>query len=214
VDKSPFQYEAQVGVVAAVLELLVQSHVPGQLHLLPALPREIAEKGYITGVAARGDMRVSLIWQKGLVAAAVIIVRSIHPWHSHKSNTDGSISPVLQEGPSGYFSLSDRWKDSLEISFVMASPGPLRLLLSNKLKNINKKGKKSRRNFKRMTATGNSCAQMIGEEKPTLAADPTRLHNGVRILVSSTPCQLLICGDEVDDKQCNSMLKMILEKML
>jgi hypothetical protein len=50
-------------VVAAVAEALVQSHVPGHVVLLPALPGPMAAiGGAVRGLRARGDVDVSVAW--------------------------------------------------------------------------------------------------------------------------------------------------------
>ncbi len=56
----PFQIDANFGLSAATLEMLVFS-VPGMIKLLPALP-ENWQKGCATGVACRGGVRVDLDW--------------------------------------------------------------------------------------------------------------------------------------------------------
>ena len=62
-DGAVFQYDGNMGYVAAVAEALVQSHVPGHVVLLPALPGPMAAVGgAVRGLRARGDVDVSVAW--------------------------------------------------------------------------------------------------------------------------------------------------------
>jgi alpha-L-fucosidase 2 len=53
-DDYKFQIDGNLGYVAAVTELIVQSHLPGYILLLPALPLELSEQGAVKGIRARG----------------------------------------------------------------------------------------------------------------------------------------------------------------
>jgi hypothetical protein len=96
-DDSLFQIDGNLGLVAGVVEMLVQSHVPGRLNLLPALPKEwssndIHKQGRVQGLLARGDILVeSLVWvgtEEGgpVITAARLTFRSDHRWHSFQLN--------------------------------------------------------------------------------------------------------------------------------
>ncbi len=59
----PFQIDANLGIAAAVLEMLVFSK-PGLLKLLPALPARWTS-GRVTGIRCRGGITVDMQWQPG-----------------------------------------------------------------------------------------------------------------------------------------------------
>lgn len=64
----PFQLDGNFGIPAAMTEMLMQSHA-GEIHLLPAIPKEWAVKGSFTGLCARGGYVVDCAWQNGKVVS-------------------------------------------------------------------------------------------------------------------------------------------------
>lgn len=60
----PFQIDGNLGYVGALLEVLVQSHRPGVLELLPALPTGL-DAGLVRGLIARPGIEVDLQWHRG-----------------------------------------------------------------------------------------------------------------------------------------------------
>ena len=63
----PFQIDGNLGVVAGMIEMLVQSHA-GYFHLLPALPADWTG-GELNGVRLRGNAELDLAWKKGALSA-------------------------------------------------------------------------------------------------------------------------------------------------
>ncbi|MBR8537846.1 glycoside hydrolase family 95 protein [Carboxylicivirga sediminis] len=68
----PFQIDGNFGYTAGVAEMLIQSHENNLIRLLPALPKAW-ESGSVSGLKARGDVTVNIVWTKGEVISAELI---------------------------------------------------------------------------------------------------------------------------------------------
>lgn len=67
----PFQIDANFGIEAAVLLLLLQ-HEDGMIKLLPALPKELAT-GSVKGLMTKGNIKVDMSWQDGKVTELSLV---------------------------------------------------------------------------------------------------------------------------------------------
>ena len=72
-DGRVFQIDGNLGAIAAVIEMLVQSHT-GCIELLPALPQDW-DWGRVSGLCLRGAMEISFVWENGKVVQYEIISR-------------------------------------------------------------------------------------------------------------------------------------------
>lgn len=66
----PFQIDGNYGLMAAVLEMILQSH-GGNIRVLPALPEQWRD-GSCRGIRARGGLSVDLVWRDGAVSELTI----------------------------------------------------------------------------------------------------------------------------------------------
>jgi hypothetical protein len=67
----PFQIDGNFGGAAGIVEMIVQSHEPCLIRLLPACPKSWT--GSIRGVKARGGFEIAFSWEKGCIVGLVQI---------------------------------------------------------------------------------------------------------------------------------------------
>jgi hypothetical protein len=111
VTDAKFQLDGNLAITAAICEMLVQSHMMGAIHLLPALPISLQASGSFSGIRTRGSGRVSLAWSHGNIDAAVVDIKSYHPWWGNYS-----------EASLGFF---DNHPSSSESRIILISPNDL-----------------------------------------------------------------------------------------
>ena len=70
----PFQIDGSLGTMAAVAEMLLQSHA-GSIQILPALPKAW-HTGHFDGLVARGNFVVSAQWKDAKATELSILSRS------------------------------------------------------------------------------------------------------------------------------------------
>jgi hypothetical protein len=182
--------------VAAVGELLVQSHVPGHLLLLPALPVALSEAGHVRGLRARGDIDVALAWRDGTATAVMLRFLSPHPWIT------GNISERADQP--GFFEvaagdLPDN-REGGRATMRVATPNALRLVASR------------RPNTTSWVDGGDGCARYVmGGGAPSgdvRNANSHWTHNShVGLLrVLSFPCDVSLCSSTAKPTTCERQL--------
>jgi len=204
-----FQMDGNMGFVAAICELFVQSHISGVLSLLPALPPQIAVAGRVSGVGARGGVTVSIIWGNSAVSAALLTFEASHPWYAPRPSGG---SGLVEESP-GYFRWPNGWENSLESLVAILSPNALRIMTSKQHDAIlpgGKKGKKSKKIIKKNSDTlQTSCAEWVSKMTPAIDADPTRSKVGMWVRVSVFPCTVTLCNAESSDADCVEKVRLL-----
>ncbi len=113
-DGHKFQLDGNLGYVAAINELTVQSHIPGIYFLLPT-GAHLSAHGYVKRLKVRGDGTVSYLWMSNQVKGAKIEFNSPHPWlYGYAS----SLSP-------GFFTFNNITDGPVTIA--VGSPNELRI---------------------------------------------------------------------------------------
>ena len=177
--------------------MLLQSHVPGHLLLLPALPTALAERGRARGLRARGDVEVSLAWHEATTSVALLQFLSPHPWLvvtlSERSDKAGFFQP----------STTTDSGDVTEVLVRVASPNALRLFASRVMSNSSSSSSSSSSS---LIGNSKSCARYSVDIKPLPTANAhahwtAQSHVGVLRIVQF-PCAVSLCSVALHESAC------------
>ena len=173
--------------------MLLQSHVPGHLLLLPALPSALAERGRARGLHARGDVEVSLAWREATASVVLIQFLSPHPW---------LVVTLSERTDKAGFYQSTTTKDegTTEVLVRVASPNALRLFASRIMSNSNSSSSSS------LGGNSRSCARFSEDINP-LPATAAHAHwtaqSHVGILrITQFPCTVSLCSVALHESAC------------
>lgn len=127
-----------MGYVAAILEMLLQTHLPSTIVLLPALPTAWQLQGHIYGLRGRGDINISFAWKRGKIEFVYIQWNTRrHPWWTfgqEDTTFPGFFHPLPDADD------NKQKKDTMEIHLVAPNrlaymdiheENPRRLLMNN-----------------------------------------------------------------------------------
>jgi len=102
--------------------MLLQSHTPGVISLLPALPPALPSalpSGHVYGLNARGNVIVSMAWRNNKLQASELLFQSDHFWL--RSQQQGSPS---EHAGFYHFHTEDHLGD---MSMIITAPNKLKL---------------------------------------------------------------------------------------
>lgn len=218
-NSDKFQLDGNLGYLAAINELLLQSHLPRRLILLPALPPVWKSHGQIKGLRARGDVTVSIRWQGGDVQQALFSFTM--PWHPWWISDGGIEENCLHRGH--YGSTIEEAKASSKSSLLseislltpnevsildpaeLDGPGhPLGQLLISKLQ-INEQT--LCRNFSNERKLCTRCESMPSSRHFKVV---TMTLSGGSNVSTGKSCIVLACDSRVETSECiNGALKML-----
>ena len=94
---TPMQIDGNMGIVAGVAEMLLQSHA-GVIHLLPALPSSWPD-GSVKGFKARGNVTVDFSWKNGQVTSWRLASPTRIPVQLKVNGETKTVTPALYNDP-------------------------------------------------------------------------------------------------------------------
>jgi hypothetical protein len=193
-----FQIDGNLGYMAALNEMLLQSHMRGYYYLLPALPHEFSAHGHVYGLQARGGVRVSLSWRDGAVTAAEVVFGAPHPWISAQAFG-------VDKGRSGKAPAGEAAESVTRVGFT--SPNPLHVVpkLAAQVAGAGQHDGSSLPNCEAQLLTA---LIEVQSEAHTFRLDAP-LHK-ILLLQSSAGwhhCVLRLCGAQTDEHDCQTTLQ-------
>lgn len=202
-----FQIDGNLGYVAAVGELLLQSHIPGHLLLLPALPIALAEYGHARGLRGRGDVEVSMAWRAAAATAVVVRCLSAHPWHvtgvTERVDRPGFFQTAKSFPTGGGRGRGRGGGADGDMSIRVVSPNALRLVSSYGLTNRTGGGVDATcARFDGVNGMKTPSRPVEAEEAlrtPTAHAHWTAQRHVVILRVVRFPCEIHLCPASITD---------------
>jgi hypothetical protein len=166
-DDSKVQLDGSMGLLAAIGEMLIQSHYPGSLILLPSLPKAFIS-GELKGMIARGNVKVDLKWVSGDVMWALLDFKEYHFWNNVK---------VIRHGDnnvddSGFYNLDSIKTDKREIEIAIFTPNHVQYL----------------------SPKSDSCAIKLKKKTGNGEHNITKLFFRMDFLIKYYPCKIHIRG--------------------
>ena len=71
----PFQIDGNFGGTAAIAEMLIQNN-EDHIELIPALPKDWADNGFVNGIRAKGDITIDMNWKNGKITNVIAYSKS------------------------------------------------------------------------------------------------------------------------------------------
>lgn len=102
----PFQIDGNLGAPAGVAEMLLQSHLKGEIDFLPALPKAWPT-GSVTGLRARGGFEIDRSWNDGKLTHAVVRSKLGNPCKFRR----GDKTIVLKTEPGKSYTFDDQLRE-------------------------------------------------------------------------------------------------------
>jgi hypothetical protein len=200
-----YEYErtdGNLGFVATVAEMLLQTHVSNQIILLPALPTAFGDIGSVSGLRGRGDLQVAIAWQRRKISVSRILFRSNHPW----------LAGIVQTSKQGFFTWVSSASTATSASKLTTIPITINILAPNPLRLIRSGTNDSRdliagnststatRHADRKRVAASQCASYTATPYP--AAGDIAAQGVGHLSIRSFPCEVTLCGSHLSDEQC------------
>ena len=170
-----------MGLVAALNEMLLQSHVRGYVHLLPALPRALSRRGSIVSLRARGDVEVAIAWEHSRVLSTRLLFQSSHPW--------------LRSAPDEAAARNANATEPIPRQVTLLTPSPIASRPHNNERSLVDCVRVTESNPLTLT----DYSQL-----------PSDLYSGgavfaTKLTIGRFPCIVLLCGTEISHDECSNM---------